>query len=116
MSTQLNVSLVRPAGGGYAPLGLCFRSETPSPCDYRMLLWGRPGDGRVGLFVPAGVSGRLPERVVLSDSSERRLGSGVFVPGLRGVMLRLGALPSENAEGEIWLRVERNPGEGSGVN
>ncbi|MGY2894929.1 hypothetical protein [Deinococcus sp. UYEF24] len=108
VNTSLNVSLLRPSGGGYAPLGLCFQSEGTSPCDYRMLLWDRPGDGRVGLFVPAGVTGRLPGRVVLSDSSERRLGSGVFVPGMRGMMLRLEALPPENGDGEIWLRGDRD--------
>ena len=62
------------------------------------------------MFVLCGVNGRLPDQVRVSDSSDRRLGSGKFVEGLRAVMLRLDALPLENSGGEIWLRVSAAPG------
>jgi hypothetical protein len=110
MTTQLNVSLIRRGGGGYAPLGLCFAQEEDRSFAYRMVRWGQPGDGRAGLFFPPGVGGRLPERVCLQSPFGERLGSGSFVAGLRAVMLRLDALPQPNASGEIWLRVCVAPG------
>jgi len=106
----LNVSLVRSGRDGFAPLGLCFARTDGERGRYRMLLWGRPGDGRVGLFVPRGVDGRLPDRVCVTDGADRRLGSGKFVGGLRAVMLRLEALPLENSAGELWLQVSAVPG------
>lgn len=93
-TAAVNVTLL-PSRGGYRPLGLGWTR----PFGFRVHCWDRPGVGRVGLFLPAGVSGALPVRVQLRGDLGR-LGSGVLVPGLRAVLLTFEAFP-----GNGWFDV-----------
>lgn len=82
------------------PVGLGWVNEAGG---WRLWCWARPGAGRLGMFILAGLIGQLPlrARVMLG---EERLGSGVFVPGLRGVMLRMEAWPAMPG-GECWMQL-----------
>lgn len=86
-TAAVNVTLLT-SRGGYRPLGLGWTR----PFGFRVHCWDRPGVGRVGLFLPAGMSGALPGRVQLRGDLGR-LGSGVLVPGLRAVLLTFEAFP-----------------------
>ncbi|MBX8463523.1 hypothetical protein [Deinococcus sp. RIT780] len=86
-SACVNVTMLT-SRGGYRPVGLGWSR----PFGFRVHCWDRPGVGRVGLFLPAGVSGQLPSRVQLRGDLGR-LGSGVLVPGLRAVLLSFEAFP-----------------------
>lgn len=86
-TAAVNVTLLT-SRGGYRPLGLGWTR----PFGFRVHCWDRPGVGRAGLFLPAGVSGALPVRVQLRGDLGR-LGSGVLVPGLRAVLLTFEAFP-----------------------
>ena len=87
-TAAVNVTLLT-SRGGYRPLGLGWSR----PFGFRVHCWDRPGAGRAGLFLPAGVSGALPGRVQLRGDLGR-LGSGVLVPGLRAVLLTFEAFPA----------------------
>ena len=86
-TAAVNVTLLT-SRGGYRPLGLGWTR----PFGFRVHCWDRPGAERAGLFIPAGVSGALPGRVLLRGDLGR-LGSGVLVPGLRAVLLTFEAFP-----------------------
>lgn len=100
-TAALNLTVVRRGGAGFLPVGLGFAHPDGG---WRARCWATPGAGRVGVFLPAGVSGELPERLEVRDAFGTRLGSGVFVPGLRGVMLRVNAWPVLR-EGGCWVRL-----------
>lgn len=65
-------------GGGYLRAGLAWEAEAGV---WRVRAWARPGAGRLGVFLPEGRSGRLPERLTLHDQGERMWGPGVTCRG-----------------------------------
>ncbi|MFB9991003.1 hypothetical protein ACFFLM_03275 [Deinococcus oregonensis] len=98
-AADLCVTVLRGGGQGYAALGLGW--EDPEG-GWRLRCWAKPGAGRIGLFLPEGRSGVLPTRVTVHTSAGERLGSGAYVPGLRGVMIRADAWPTLEGGG-CWL-------------
>ncbi|MGM9320583.1 hypothetical protein [Deinococcus aquaticus] len=74
----------------YLSVGVGWRR----PDGFRVRFWFRPGAGRVGVFLPAGMTGTLPSRVEVHLRGEP-IGSGAFVESLRGVMLTVDAHPPD---------------------
>lgn len=93
-------------GGGYLRAGLAWEAEAGV---WRVRAWARPGAGRLGVFLPEGRSGTLPERLTLHDQGGTQVGSGWYVPGLRGVIFQVWAWPHMTGEG-CWLRLREPEG------
>lgn len=94
------------ARGGYLSAGLAW---TAAPGVWRVRAWMQPGGGRLGVFLPEGRGGTLPERLTLHDQRGAQVGSGCFVPGLRGVIFQVWAWPHMTGEG-CWLRLREPEG------
>ncbi|GGM60414.1 hypothetical protein GCM10008956_40120 [Deinococcus arenae] len=94
------VTSVRSDGAGYAAVGLGWALPEGG---WRVRCASRPGAGRLGVFLPPGVSGVLPARVTVHASSGEQIGSGALVAGLRAVMLQMSAWPGRG--GACWMQV-----------